>query len=176
MGRMDGLIFSEVPQWDALFGLSGLVDSGLLLRNVTFADLVPSLRGQLVYLATPYRAHAVDAFGHWSPARSEWAGTQAALWAAQFAANGVTALSPVVQGVAMLQADLGRNIDPLDAATWSNWCAPLLRVCRVLVVPPIDGRSTSLGVWAAVCFALRHNCRVIVMDRGVELGGGFEAH
>lgn len=99
----------------------------------------------LVYLATPYSKRATDDGGAFCPYGAASAADEATVYAAALAARGVTAISPIVMAHRMCE-DGAAGLDPLDAAFWTRWCAPLLRACRAVVVPPIRGWRESDGV------------------------------
>lgn len=140
-------------------------DRGQRFVMVGFDEAVRELTGYrpLVYLASPYTKIAVDAAGRWCAGRSADAGVRAAMWAARFAGAGVTAISPIVQSADMCALRVPSlregepvppRLDPLDAGFWTDWCFPLLISCDAVVVPPIEGRDRSAGVWGEVVTAL----------------------
>jgi len=51
-------------------------------------------------------------------------------------------------------------LDPLDAAFWSRWCAPLLAACGSVAVPDFPGWQASEGVWREVIWAITHGVPV----------------
>ncbi len=140
-------------------------DRGQRFEMVGFDAAVRALVGDrsLVYLASPYTKVAVDGEGRWDMGRSVEALTKAAMWSARFAQASVTAISPIVLSAEMcalrvpsLRAeDLPPiRLDPLDAKFWTDWCFPLLVACDAVVVPPIEGRDRSEGIWGEVVTAL----------------------
>ncbi|MEC7763365.1 MAG: DUF1937 family protein [Pseudomonadota bacterium] len=151
-------------------------DRGQRFSMVSFDAAVCELTGYrpLVYLASPYSKIAVNADGWWELGRSTEAGVRAAIWSARFAAAGVTAISPI-----MLSADMcalrvpslregatAPRLDPLDAGFWTDWCFPLLISCDAVVVPPIEGRDRSAGVWGEVVTALSASKAVYWIGEG----------
>lgn len=118
-----------------------------LLRHSGLGDVLARYRGTLVYLATPYTRLARREDGAFCAVRSDGLAHEASCWAAMFALNGVTAISPIVCAVAAVNADLARALDPLDARFWENWCRPLLRASDVVVIPPLPGWKESAGVF-----------------------------
>ena len=129
---------------------------------------------QPVYLATPYSREAVDVLGCWSYEASHRAHRRAARACADLLDQGVTAISPVVLGVAMINAtgtyearrrgklQFVPRLDPLDDGIWHDWCQPLLRVCGAIVVPEIPGWRESNGIYAEVAQALTRNIPVYI--------------
>ena len=105
--------------------------SGLLHSGIEFGEVQERCRASLSYLATPYSKLAVDLDGQFCPVRSDFAGQEAAKWLAHCGVNGITAVSPIVQSVAMLGADPDRAIDPLDVRFWTGgarrYYGPVLR-------------------------------------------------
>lgn len=120
----------------------------------------------MVYLATPYSRIAVDGDGRWNLTASMVAADRAARHAARLAAVGITAVSPIVQSAAMCHAS--HALDPLDAAFWTRWCAPLLARCGVVVVPDIEGWDQSDGIWREVQEAVAAMKPVHVYARAEE--------
>lgn len=147
------------PAWDRLFDLYG----GVCVGRIPFVAAAARLRGRLVYLATPYSREVLDAAGEFCPARSAWSAARAAAWAQRFATEGVTAVSPIVQAVAMLGVRGGGGLDPLDAAFWDDWCRPLLRASDAMVVPAMPGWDRSVGVWREACATVRIQRRVHIL-------------
>ena len=89
---------------------------------------------------------------------------QAARWVALFAADSITAISPISCAVAAVNADTLDALDPLDGMFWEGWCRPLLQACRAVVIPPIEGAQQSAGVWHEAVTALQNNCPVYVLS------------
>ncbi len=147
-------------------------DCGLLWMDIPFIDAVQRCRARLTYLATPYAKISLNMNGQWCPVQSEMAAFQAAKWATHIAANGASAVSPVVQSAAIVAADTGAALDPLDDVFWRKWCAPLLRASGAVIIPPIDGWKVSLGIWREACAALEASKPVFVIRKGSEYGGG----
>ena len=141
-----------VPDWSAQ-ELSRHQASGMLRLDMPVGGVVAHSRGSLCYLATPYSKRAKSPSGHFCIFNAESAAADALLWATDLAAEGVTAISPILQSHAM--ADQGRrDLDPLDHNMWMAWCAPLLLRSDVVIVPPIRGWQDSVGVWQEVLTAL----------------------
>lgn len=139
------------------------------------ASVAKSFGGrQPVYLATPYSRECLDVLDVWSQEESDRMAHRASIAAAHLLAVGVTALSPIVQAVGMVnatgvvQVQNGRKvrffpaINPLDAAMWVRWCQPLLNVCGAMVVPDIPGWDQSAGVWSEVQFAVARQIPVFI--------------
>lgn len=146
-------------------------DAGLLQRDADLADVISHARGRLAYLATPYSKVALCDCDAWHQGISLEAAVRAARWAKVLAAEGVTAVSPIIQSVEMVHADLADMLDPLDAVFWEGWCRPLLAASGVVIVPPIPGWKDSEGIWVEVCAALRSNRRVFLISEGtIRLG------
>lgn len=152
-------------------------DRGQRFRMVSFDAAARELSGYqpLVYLASPYSKIAVDGDGRWCAGRSADAGVRASMWSARFADAGVTAISPIMLSVDMCAlrvpslrfADMPPlRLDPLDAAFWTRWCFPLLISCDAVVVPPIEGRDRSEGVWGEVVTALGASKTVFWIGEG----------
>lgn len=151
-----------IGDWAALQGAHD-GPRGLLRADMVFSDVVAACKGGLAYLATPY-SREVLRNGRWSALLSDVKAWEAARWAAWFAVNGVTALSPIAQAVAMINANAGSDsLDPLDAKFWNAWCRPMLRNCDAVIVPPIDGWDRSQGVWMETAWALGRNRRVFLV-------------
>lgn len=127
--------------------LDACAGGGLLIREARLGDVIRHGRGRLCYLATPYSKVAVGADGAWDPSGSLDCAIRAARWARLLALEGVTAVSPVIQAVEMVRADLlERCLDPLDAGFWEHWCRPLLAACGAVIVPPLAGWRESDGI------------------------------
>ncbi|MDO6523247.1 DUF1937 family protein [Shimia thalassica] len=163
--------WSGLIDWPMLF--SEYRGTGLVMRDAALMDVVDSCRGSVAYLASPYSNIAVKPDGQWCPVRSDGAAFEAGRWAAICAVNGLTAVSPVIQTVSMMSADVGDGLCPLDQCFWADWCAPLLRACGGVVVPPIEGWRESEGVWHEVCRAVECNVPVWLLRTGAEFGEGI---
>jgi hypothetical protein len=164
---------SDLP-WFQLVTAAALGNlPGIAVRQS--AASVASLFGgrQPIYLATPYSRDCTDVLGAWSREESDRMERRAAMAAAELLAVGVTALSPIVQAVRMVNATgiyrhhragvaFEPTIDPLDAAMWVRWCQPLLNVCGAMVVPDIPGWDQSAGVWGEVQFAVARQIPVFI--------------
>lgn len=140
-------------------------------RIAALHEISGALSGRLVYLATPFtklasrarngcidppfRASTFDALA------AEAARRQAAYWAANCAAVGISAASPIVMSCAMVEAHTA--LDPLDEAFWERWCAPLLAASWAVVVPPIHGALESRGVSHETLAALDRGRPVFVL-------------
>jgi len=144
--------------------LGAYAGAGLLYRDAPLAAVVAQARGQMAYLATPYSKIAVGDDGVWDPGRSLEAAVGAARWGMLLAAEGVTAVSPIVQAVEMVHADRAQLLDPLDAVFWERWCRPLLDASDMVIVPPMSGWQHSDGIWAEICAALGRQCRVFLIS------------
>ncbi|WP_170335014.1 DUF1937 family protein [Ruegeria arenilitoris] len=149
--------------------LAEFEDSALLRRDATMADLVSRSRSRLCYLATPYTKLAQHSDGGFCPTKSVEASVKAARWSRLLALEGVTAVSPIVQAVEMINADIiNQQLDPLDEKFWELWCRPLLRASAVVIVPPIPGWDQSEGVWHEVRQALLSQVQVILIKPGQD--------
>lgn len=148
------------PVFDRLSGV------GLFCYHQPFSRIVLECRGRLCYLATPYtKVVSSGSAWDWNPATSVEAAVRAARCSRALAVEGVTAVSPVIQSVEMIQSDIaGQSLNPLDGAFWKKWCAPLLRASEVVILPNLPGWAESDGVWAEVRYALNANTRVFLMD------------
>ena len=167
MGRTSGVNRFD---WDFLqWEYSGC---GLFHSNFPFIDAACRSRGRLNYLAMPYRAVSVNLDGQWCPVRSDAVAFEAARWMVAFAANGVTAVSPVASRAAMVSADTGDVLGPMDDLFWHKWCQPILSVSGGVIVPPVDGWQQSNTVWREVCYALDTVRPVYLIRKGSEYGGG----
>lgn len=135
----------------------------LLFQGPLRAMAHSRLRLGQVYLATPY-SERVKVGGEYDEFQSEFAGSQAAEWLLQLSLYGVSAVSPIVQAVAMLREDQVRALRPLDAGWWEAWCRPLLASSRVVAVPMLPGWDASYGVWGEVICALQAGLSVVVIE------------
>lgn len=162
---LDELITCQVePDWPRL---SAAYPGNVLLHvDCPLSDVASRVRGDLVYLATPYSRLVADGSGGWDRGLSLLLGTRAARWARALALEGVTAVSPIVMAVEICHADVEGLLDPLDDAFWSRWCQPLLSASAAVVVPPMVGWDQSAGVWREACWALRHNVPVYLIAEG----------
>lgn len=147
-----------------------------LLTTGCYPATVARLYGgrQPVYLATPYSLECRDMLGAWSYKRSAQCARVAARAAAALLRAGVTAVSPIVQAVAMVHStgdfraahpggvQFEPTIDPLDDVLFARWCQPILNACGAVVVPDLPGWDRSVGVYAEVRYALAHNTPVYV--------------
>jgi len=167
MGRMGDC---QIYDWAFLASTYG--GSGLFRAAVPFGEVIDRCRGRLTYLATPYSKIAVDLDGHFCHMNSGDAARAAANWVTHCGISGVTAISPIVQSVVMINSKFGHDMDPLDDAFWGRWCGPLLKACGAVVIPPIDGWDSSVGVWLEARNALKSNKPVFVIKKGSEYGGG----
>lgn len=140
--------------------------SSLLTSAPNFAAVATACRGDLVYLATPYSKLVLDEAGQFDEYLSITAADAASHWAARFAVNGITAVSPIVLADGLIGMDRHKLIDPLVAEFWTNWCRPLLDACAVVVVPPIAGWSESVGIWHEVRAQLARQRRVYLIAGG----------
>lgn len=154
------------PDWDHPT-LERYQIAGLLRRSMSLPDTLNRARGRLCYLATPYSREVVTAAGTWDPVLSLQSVIAAARWAAMFAAQGVTAISPVVQSGEMLHCDAASGtpgrLDALDGQFWEAWCWPFLMASDLVIVPPMTGWQASAGLWTEVRTSLMTSRQVIVL-------------
>lgn len=134
---------------------------GALLMSCDLDQVVRFAGAGLAYLATPFTKE-VQRGGRYAPDLGELAVFEASRWAAHLAASGITAISPAVQAVAMVEA--GSRLDPLDQDFWQAWCNRLLRRCSSVIIPPLPGRYGSAGVLFEAQAMLARNCRVFVVN------------
>jgi hypothetical protein len=82
----------------------------------------------------------------------------------RLAEESVTAVSPVLLGLAMIEArGDGFSASVLeDAAFWAGWCRPILHACAAVVVPRHPGWDRSDGVAHEAEWALGRNTPVFV--------------
>jgi hypothetical protein len=156
----------DEPDWPRL--IDQYSGASLLFPSAAFIDAVSFCRGGLAYLATPYSREAVDLNGIWSAVRSDDMARQASKWVLHCAVNGVSAISPIAQAVAMMDVDGAHTVGPLDHSFWMNWCMPILRASSSVIIPPIAGWDRSIGVWQEAVWALRHNVPVHIIREGSE--------
>ncbi len=149
--------------------LDHYIEAAMLVRDATVADVVSRCRSRLCYLATPYTKIARHPDGGYCPTGSLEAAAKAARWARLLALEGITAVSPIVQSVEMVNANLiNGDLDPLDQVFWENWCRALLRASAVVVVPPIPGWDESDGIWTEVRLALEWQMQVLLIRPGEQ--------
>lgn len=134
------------------------------IRWCATPELVAREASGLVYLASPYSRMVVDAAGKWSEDLSAEMQVRADFHAARLARFGVTAVSPISLAVQM--CDISSHLDPLDAAFWTRWCAPILWAARSVVVPDIPGWHLSDGIRHEVAEALSRNLPIYIYARG----------
>lgn len=144
MAEGRSVTLGKAPAWGAIMNVRDWGPDRLIHFGATPESVAREARG-MVYLATPYSRIAVDGAGRWSRVESMIAAEHAARHAVRLAALGVTAIAPIVQAAAMCHAT--HAIDPLDAAFWTRWCAPLLGQSSAVVVPDIRGWDRSEGIW-----------------------------
>ncbi len=129
----------------------------------THEDVARLVSGQ-VYLATPYtrRVQAMTRTQGIALVDAEKAvAREAAAEVAELARLGVSAVSPIVQAVALRHAlPEGLRPDPFDDAFWTKWCAPMLQASCAVVVPDLPGRRESEGIWHEITTSLARNVRV----------------
>ena len=154
------------PDWEGL--ISRTPSGGLLNVDTPFGGVVAACRSQSApsYLATPYSCEVRGDDGGWDRGLSVVAQTRAARWMCHFAAEAVTAVSPVVLACEIVSADFEGWLDPLDDGFWAQWCQSLLASSRAVIVPPIEGWARSRGVWREVCWALSVNVPVYLVKAG----------
>lgn len=134
----------RTPAWGAIMNVRDWGHDPLIHFGATPESVARSGAG-IVYLATPYSRIAVDKSGRWSLVESMRASEKAARAAARLAALGITTVSPIVEAAAMCHAS--HALDPLNAAFWTRWCAPLFAAARAVVIPDIAGWDQSDGIW-----------------------------
>lgn len=163
------------PDWSELLRLGRNGEVPCLHLGQSAASVAKSFGGkQPVYLATPYSREAVDVLGCWSYQASNQAKRRAARACADLLNHGVTAISPVVLAVAMINAtgafgvtrregfQFVPRLDPLDGGLWYDWCQPLLSMCGAVAVPDVPGWQDSNGIYAEVAQALTRNIPVYI--------------
>ena len=148
------------PDWPGLAQVAG----DRLTAGGAWEAILDQLQGQLVYLATPYSRVVVDGEGLFSYEASLKAIYDAAGWSGILAVEGVTSLSPIIQSAEMVHTLGSEFLDPLDAAFWTRWCVPLLAASDAVVIPPIPGWDSSVGVWGEACRGVEMGIPVIVLD------------
>jgi hypothetical protein len=128
--------------------------------------------GSPVYLATPYSKVSVGPDGIWRRDLSEAAMAVAARESARLLDVGVAAVSPIVLSGAMIHATMypSPRLAPLDAKLWRNFCRPILDACCAVVVPDVQGWSTSGGVWHEVKISLELQVPVFLYAAGSSHG------
>lgn len=153
------------PNWSLLLGAAARGELPLVHAGATPAQVAREVAG-IAYLATPYSKVVLDADGCWDLRLSLEAMARAARASGVLARAGITALSPIVLAAEMCHCDHcgQRLLDPLDAAFWTRWCAPLLDAARAVVVPDIRGWDRSDGIWHEVITALGRNLPVYVYE------------
>ncbi|MBQ4826580.1 DUF1937 family protein [Leisingera sp. HS039] len=160
--------FPRNPDWG---WLKASFPGGVLLHvDCPFLDVVRRTAGRMAYLSTPYTNQVRDDDLQWDYGLSLDVETRTARWARAFAIEGCTVASPIVMACAMLNADVERQLDPLDDAFWARWCQPILSASGSVVVPAMDGWDQSRGVWREACWALQHNMPVYLVAEGSEFG------
>jgi hypothetical protein len=118
-------------------------------------------RGMLCYLASPYSHEVIGEDGHWRETLSEWNAARVCRLAALFAAQGVTAISPVLSSSLMTYSTVcgfenyNPPADPLDAEYWTYWYGPLLSSSQCVIVHALNGWRESAGIWQEVEAALK---------------------
>lgn len=149
--------------------------AGLLHEGAGLADVVRHCRGRQCYLATPYSKRATNEAGDWDFSASLVCAIEAARWQRALAIEGVTAVSPIVQAVEMVHADvLDEALDPLDATFWESWCRPMLDASAAVILPALSGWEESAGIWTEVCATLHAQRPVFLLRQGAELGAELD--
>lgn len=160
----------KTPNWEWLLS-SEYVDRGILTANMGFDEIACEASGLLCYLATPYSREVVDAHGDWQQQYSEIIAEKTALWSGLFAAKGITVVSPILLSASMVHADTLAQLEPLDAAFWETWCAPLLFNSQRVIVPPVNGWRESLGIWREVEWSCKQSRKIYLSQAGFETKG-----
>lgn len=155
--------FGPAPAWGPVIAAARRGDLPLLRLGMTPEEVARVAAG-IVYVATPYSRIAVDAEGAWDYAASYQAMMAARAEALQLVTRGVTAIAPIAIAADACHATF--DLDPLDDAFWTRWCAPLLAAARVVVVPAIEGWDRSAGIWREVRAALGANKPVHLYAEG----------
>lgn len=135
-------------------------------------------RGRLVYLASPVTSRAAEESAQGDPG---WyilqrLALECALDLDVLARAGVTAVSPVLQALSMIEARgcserMHGPLGLLDRDGWMRWGGPLLRVSSAVVVADRPGWAESRGVAAEVDYALSVNMMVFFMAARPEALG-----
>ena len=163
------VMFPRDPDWD---WLKAAFPSGVLLHvDCPFFEVVRRAAGRMTYLATPYTRLVHDDGMQWDAAHSADVEVRTARWARAFAIEGVSVASPILIGCAMLNADVERQLDPLDDVFWSRWCQPMLAASGSVIIPAMEGWDMSRGIWREAGWALRNNMPVYLVAEGSEFGG-----
>ena len=113
-----------------------------------------------VFLATPY-SEEVLVGGDWSQSRSRSQILAAQRESVRLTQVGFTVISPIATlgPLLHLPKPFGDLVlpDPLDPPAFRKWRAPLLDVCRIVVVPDLPGSSYSRDILDCVSAAIRRN-------------------
>ncbi|WP_406736935.1 DUF1937 family protein [Thioclava sp. GXIMD4215] len=117
--------------------------------------------GRMVYVTTPVR---IDC---WQV--PEAVALDAARAAAELARFRVAAVSPVVLGAAMLEADM--HLSLREPKHWARWVAPIRNAAGALWVPASRGWRACPQIWADVQWAASHGVPVMVEAQEVRHGG-----
>lgn len=141
--------------------------SGLLRTGVSVPDLAVRARGRQVYVATPFtlRLRGRTVYGRGVAAHR--VAVEAAQALDALAREGVSAVSPVLMAVSMIQS---RSLSEaptaqggyLDHAFWMDWSRRILEASGAVWVPDMDGWQASVGIAREVEWALARNVRVFV--------------
>lgn len=162
----------------AAFWAAARVESGLqplLHFGAGPSDVAVRARGRQVYLASPFRRHieALQGLDGTEMLRGmialQWTSARAL---DRLAAEGVAAVSPVVQSIAMLESrprgglgDLRAHRGALDDPFWTDWSRLLLEASGAVWVPAIEGWAHSDGIRREALWALSRNMLVFVEAR-----------
>lgn len=155
---------------DILARAPEIVTSSLVHWGCNPAHIAQFCTGRLTYLASPVTTRAASESAQGDPG---WfilqrMALECALDLDALARAGVTAVSPVLQALCMIEARgsserMHGALGLLDRDGWMRWGAPLLRVCSAIVVTDRSGWSESRGVAAEVQYALSVNMMVFFM-------------
>lgn len=172
---MSGL--AEMIAHDPVITRSSLVHWG-----ATPAHIARFCRGRLVYLASPVTARAASESAQGDPG---WfilqrMALECALDLDALAREGISAVSPVLQALCMIEArgSSDRMHGPLgllDRDGWMRWGGPLLRASVAVVVADRPGWESSPGVLAEVKYALSVNMMVFFCAEELSTNGGHNA-
>ncbi|UWQ77374.1 hypothetical protein [Leisingera sp. M658] len=151
--RLPARGYEGAPDWDDLrrdfCGLGGLLD-------MPADELKRRAAGRLAMLAVPYAGLNLG---------RELAADQAANWKAQLLPE-IVSISPVLDAQLMLDCGV-RSSALADAGDdWRALVRNHLRLCDVVIIPPIEGWDQAQDVFQAAAAALNSNKHVFIIREG----------